>query len=177
VPQAATNSQAFGLLLPADTFVDADVNDTLTLAASGPAWLAFNPATATFTGTPPLPGTNTVVLIATDREGLTATNSFVIVVADSATPPAPAGPQPTLRAITTEPTFFLFTYQVNQGVTTSQAVLEMSSNLVTWTSAESVMAASTVTPFDATSDTVTYYLPRASVSATNRFFFRVRISP
>jgi VCBS repeat-containing protein len=175
--QAATNSQPFSLVLPADTFVDADVNDTLTLAASGPAWLAFNPAAAAFTGTPPLPGTNSVVLVATDREGLRATNTFVIVVADSGVPPAPAGPQPTLRALTTDPAFYQFTYQVNQGVTTSQAVLEMSSNLVTWTSAEPVMAASTVTPFDAASNTVTYYLPRASVSATNRFFFRVRISP
>lgn len=55
--QTASQGQAFSSQVPADAFADADPDDTLRYAALGngaalPAWLAFDPATRTFSGTP-----------------------------------------------------------------------------------------------------------------------------
>ena len=56
--QLARIGQAFTYTVPAGTFIDQDVGDTLTYAATRtdgtalPAWLSFNPVTRTFTGTP-----------------------------------------------------------------------------------------------------------------------------
>lgn len=56
--QAATESVAFSLALPAGIFTDADAGDTLSLVATSadgsplPTWLSFNPQTATFSGEP-----------------------------------------------------------------------------------------------------------------------------
>ena len=56
--QNATVGSAFSLVLPADTFTDVDSGETLTYTATAadgsalPAWLSFNAATRTFSGTP-----------------------------------------------------------------------------------------------------------------------------
>lgn len=56
--QSATQDSAFSFPVPAGTFADVDPGDTLTLSATLadglalPAWLSFNPATGTFSGTP-----------------------------------------------------------------------------------------------------------------------------
>jgi hypothetical protein len=56
--RAATEDTAFSYAVPANTFADADIGDVLTYSASRangtplPAWLAFDPATRTFSGTP-----------------------------------------------------------------------------------------------------------------------------
>ena len=94
--QNATVGSAFSLALPANTFTDAD-GDTLTYtatAASGsplPAWLTFNPATETFSGTPASAdaGTLSVKVVATDPGGLSASETFNIAVATGTTNPAP----------------------------------------------------------------------------------------
>ena len=69
--------------LPANTFGDVD-GDTLTLSATGvPAWLTFNAATGTFTGTPPqnLNGTvGTITVTATDPDGLSVSDTFVLTL-------------------------------------------------------------------------------------------------
>ena len=77
------------------TFDDEDLADVLTLSAaltSGdplPAWLDFNPATNTFSGTPGNDdvGVISVDLTATDLAGSTATDTFTITVNNVNDPP------------------------------------------------------------------------------------------
>ena len=78
--QNATVGSAFSLALPAGTFTDVDAGDTLTYTATAadgsalPAWLTFNAATRTFSGTPAAAdvGTLGVKVSATDLGGLAA---------------------------------------------------------------------------------------------------------
>lgn len=89
--QIATEDSAFNFTVPADTFIDVDVGDTLTYAATFsdgsalPSWLAFDPATRTFTGTPENDqvGTVTIRVVATDTAGASATANFVTDVANT----------------------------------------------------------------------------------------------
>ena len=86
--QNATVGSAFSLVLPAGTFTDVDAGDTLTYTATAadgsalPAWLSFNAATRTFSGTPTAAnvGTLGVKVSATDLGGLAASETFNIVV-------------------------------------------------------------------------------------------------
>ncbi|HXT33782.1 MAG TPA: calcium-binding protein, partial [Vicinamibacterales bacterium] len=87
--QSATENAGFSFAVPAGTFADPDAGDVLTLSArlaSGeplPAWLSFDPATGTFSGTPPFgtAGSVSIEVIATDSGGLTAGDQFDIGVA------------------------------------------------------------------------------------------------
>ncbi|ACB35993.1 outer membrane adhesin like protein [Leptothrix cholodnii SP-6] len=98
--QAATEDSAFSFTVPADVFADVDVGDTrsyvATLADGSalPAWLSFNPATRTFSGTPANAdvGTISVKVTATDGSNASADDSFDIVVADVNDAPAVANP-------------------------------------------------------------------------------------
>ena len=95
--QTATQDAAFRLVLPAGTFADADLDkgDVLTLSASRddgtplPAWLVFDPATGTLSGTPADAdvGSLAVSLSATDRSGASASDTFSITVANVNDPP------------------------------------------------------------------------------------------
>jgi Ca2+-binding RTX toxin-like protein len=75
--------QAFALTIPADTFSDAD-GDTLAWSATLtngdplPAWLAFNAATRSFSGTPAPEDAGTLVIRVTvsDGNGGTASDAF-----------------------------------------------------------------------------------------------------
>ncbi len=95
--QNAVVGSAFSLVLPATTFTDVDTGDTLTYSvtlADGsalPAWLAFNPTTRTFSGTPAAAnvGTLSVRVTATDLGSLTATETFNIAVSTNVPPPTP----------------------------------------------------------------------------------------
>ena len=86
--QNAIVGSAFSLVLPAGTFTDIDAGDTLTYTATAadgsalPAWLAFNAATRTFSGTPTAAnvGTLGVKVSATDLGGLAASETFNIAV-------------------------------------------------------------------------------------------------
>ena len=75
-------------MLPAGTFTDVDAGDSLTYTATAadgsalPAWLSFNAATRTFSGTPAAAnvGTLGVKVSATDLGSLAASETFNIVV-------------------------------------------------------------------------------------------------
>ena len=70
------------------SFTDVDVGDTLTLSATLadgsplPAWLSFDPATQTFSGTPLNDdvGSLAIRVTATDTSGATATQDFTVTV-------------------------------------------------------------------------------------------------
>ena len=91
--QNAIVGSAFSLALPAGTFTDVDAGDTLTYTATAadgsplPAWLAFNAATRTFSGTPAAAnvGTLSVKVSATDLGGLAASETFNIAVTTAPT--------------------------------------------------------------------------------------------
>ncbi|MGK4303429.1 putative Ig domain-containing protein [Shewanella xiamenensis] len=79
---SATQDAAYSYTLVA---TDSDVGDSLTLSAvTLPSWLSFNAATGVLSGTPTNAnvGSHAVVLHATDVDGLTAEQSFSIVVAN-----------------------------------------------------------------------------------------------
>jgi len=88
--QDATQDVAFSFTFASDTFSGEDPDDTLTYSArrgSGaklPGWLTFHPATRTFSGTPANAdvGDLTVKVTATDQDGASATDQFVITVAN-----------------------------------------------------------------------------------------------
>lgn len=83
--QNATSGQAFNFAIPAATFNDIDIGDTLTYSATLtngtalPAWLNFNAATHTFSGTPPGAGTTSVRVTVTDSGGQSISDDFDIV--------------------------------------------------------------------------------------------------
>ncbi|BDA58707.1 putative Ig domain-containing protein [Shewanella xiamenensis] len=79
---SATQDAAYSYTVVA---TDSDVGDSVTLsAATLPSWLSFNAATGVLSGTPTNAnvGSHAVVLRATDVDGLTAEQSFSIVVAN-----------------------------------------------------------------------------------------------
>ncbi|MEQ1519927.1 MAG: cadherin domain-containing protein, partial [Aestuariivirga sp.] len=89
IADQSTNEDAgFNFAVPPASFTDADVGDTLTLSASLadgsplPAWLSFNPATQTFSGTPLNDdvGSLTIRVTATDMSGASATQDFTVTV-------------------------------------------------------------------------------------------------
>ena len=91
--QSATVGSAFSLVLPATTFTDVDAGDSLTYTAATaadtplPAWLGFNAANRTFSGTPTSGdvGTAAIKVTATDLGGLAATETFNIAVGSAPT--------------------------------------------------------------------------------------------
>jgi uncharacterized delta-60 repeat protein len=89
----ATEGKAFKYALPKGTFTDGDKNDVLTYSAtSKPDWLSMDSA-GNLTGTPSYASedasadssTTSVVFVATDRLGLTATTTLTIKLTNTAT--------------------------------------------------------------------------------------------
>ena len=86
--QVATEDTAFTFVVPANTFSDPDVGDTLTYSATLvggaalPSWLTFNAATQTFSGTPTNDevGNIDVEVVATDSGILSASDVFTLTV-------------------------------------------------------------------------------------------------
>ena len=117
--QNATEDSAFNFQFNSNTFVDADVGDTLTytaqLAGGGalPAWLSFDPATRTFSGIPANGdvGTVSIDVIADDGNGGTVTDTFNIVVANTNDAPTVANVIPDQNA--TEDSAFNFQFNSN----------------------------------------------------------------
>jgi Putative Ig domain len=98
--QPAQVGTDFAYTVPVNVFTDVD-DVTLTWSASGiPAWLAFNPATRTFSGKPTAVGTATVTVKVTDSGGLNATNDFKIAVSAG---PIDKTPTPTTKPTVTNP--------------------------------------------------------------------------
>ncbi|HEY0288216.1 MAG TPA: DUF4347 domain-containing protein [Pseudomonas sp.] len=117
--QQATVSTPLLYVVPVDTFSDVDAGDTLTYTATLaegaplPAWLSFNGATRTFSGTPTTAQNLSVVVTATDLSAASVSNTFTLEVAsapiDPVTPPVtppvqtpdpqvPNKPQPPITA-------------------------------------------------------------------------------
>ena len=123
--QTATSGTAFSSLVPAGSFTDPDTIDaTLALGASLanggplPAWLAFDAATQTFSGTPTSSdvGSLEVRVTATDGTGATVSDDFFLVV--GAGNRAPAGtPSAVLVAGTEDVDYTLTTAQLLAGIT------------------------------------------------------------
>ena len=91
IADQSTNEDAgFSFTVPAASFSDVDVGDTLTLSATLadgsalPSWLSFDPATQTFTGTPANGdvGDVSIRVTATDTSGATASQDFIVSVAN-----------------------------------------------------------------------------------------------
>lgn len=88
--QGATQDAAFSFSVPAGTFADIDVGDTLSYTAARadgrplPGWLVFDAATGVFSGRPGNSdvGTLNIRLTATDRGGLSVSDEFTITVAN-----------------------------------------------------------------------------------------------
>ncbi|RYC47045.1 putative Ig domain-containing protein [Pectobacterium zantedeschiae] len=86
-PQSVAQDGGFNFTVPAGTFSDPD-GDTLTLSATLangsplPSWLRFDPATATFSGTPGNSDVGTVVIrvTATDGSNTSISTSFGLTV-------------------------------------------------------------------------------------------------
>ena len=89
--QTAAEDAVFGFVVPADTFADVDVGDTLTYSATLadgsalPAWLTFDAETRTFSGTPTNADAWTfeIKVTATDKENATTSDIFNIAVANA----------------------------------------------------------------------------------------------
>ncbi|MDP3522336.1 MAG: DUF4347 domain-containing protein [Hydrogenophaga sp.] len=84
--QAAMEGAAFAFTFDANAFADVDEGDTLTYSTSAlPAWLSFDPATHSFSGTPANGdvGSFSVDVTATDSGGLSVTDSFTITVGNT----------------------------------------------------------------------------------------------
>jgi hypothetical protein len=75
--QYATINVPYSFTIPSGTFADPDTGDGVTLSLGAgaplPAWLSFDPATATFSGTPNVAGSYVINLVATDFAGQTRT--------------------------------------------------------------------------------------------------------
>ena len=86
--QQATEDAAFSFVVPTETFADVDPGDVLTYSATLvdsaalPAWISFDPATLTLSGTPPnsAVGTLNVAVKATDLGGLSVTDTFALAI-------------------------------------------------------------------------------------------------
>ncbi|WP_348943784.1 putative Ig domain-containing protein [Chitinibacter sp. FCG-7] len=89
--QNASEDTAFNFQFASDAFADVDAGDTQSysaqLAGGGalPAWLSFDAATRTFSGTPANGDVGTLVIdvIARDGGGATASDTFSLVVANT----------------------------------------------------------------------------------------------
>ncbi|MCB1876930.1 MAG: putative Ig domain-containing protein, partial [Chromatiales bacterium] len=157
--QAATEDSAFNFQFTNDTFTDADVGDTLTYSATLsddsalPAWLSFDAATRTFSGTPSNSdvGTISVKVTANDGSGGAVSDTFDVVVANTNDAPTVASPIPDQAA--TEDVAFSYQFaagtfaDVDVGDTLSySATLADDSALPAWLSFDSATRTFSGTP-------------------------------
>ncbi|MEI7144245.1 Ig-like domain-containing protein [Pectobacterium brasiliense] len=92
--QTVNGDGAFSFQIPANTFSDIDVGDTLRLSATRadgsalPAWISFDPATGTFSGSPGRAnsGDLSILVTATDAAGASVSTTFVLRVLSSTQP-------------------------------------------------------------------------------------------
>ena len=105
--QIAVQGSGFTFRLPSGLFDDVDAGDTLSLSArlvSGealPAWLSFDAASQTFSGTPANAdvGALTLTVTATDRSGASASGNFRLTVDNLNDPPVLLGGLADQRAL------------------------------------------------------------------------------
>ena len=108
--QTVQEEAPFTLVVPSHTFADEDAGEVLTLSASLadgstlPAWLSFNAATATFSGTPDEAQVSMFDLrvTATDRENLSVSDVFRLTVTNVNEAPTVAVPLADQQAVEDE---------------------------------------------------------------------------
>jgi VCBS repeat-containing protein len=91
IDQSTAEDAVFSYVLPAGTFADVDVGDSLTLTATLddgsalPSWMSFNASSRTFSGTPLNGdvGVITVKVSATDSSIATVSDSFTLTVTNT----------------------------------------------------------------------------------------------
>ncbi|MFN3628594.1 MAG: putative Ig domain-containing protein [Casimicrobiaceae bacterium] len=94
--QSGRVGEALSWQLPAGAFFDVDAGDALTYAATLadgsalPAWLSFDAATGTFSGTPTAAGSVQLRVTATDLAGASASQSLTLTIAGGNLPPVTA---------------------------------------------------------------------------------------
>ncbi|XYQ55393.1 putative Ig domain-containing protein [Pectobacterium carotovorum] len=101
-PQSVAQDSGLNFTLPSGLFTDADAGDTLTLSATLadgtplPAWLSFNPATGTFSGTPANGdvGSLTIKVTATDGSNASVSTTFGLTVTNVNEAPVVSGTVP-----------------------------------------------------------------------------------
>ena len=97
--------------IPAGTFADVDAGDSLSYTTSTlPSWLSFNAATRTFSGTPVNAdvGALTITVTAKDGSNATASDSFVLTIANVNDAPTVATPLADQSATEDQP----FSFQI-----------------------------------------------------------------
>ncbi|PXA83113.1 Ig family protein, partial [Nostoc sp. 3335mG] len=117
--QQATEDAVFNFTIPANTFQDPDIGDTLTYSATLengnplPSWLSFNATTKTFSGTPlnENVGSLNIKVIAKDIAQAQASNVFTLTVINTNDAPIVASPITAQQA--TEDAVFNFTIPAN----------------------------------------------------------------
>src|SRR6185369_17894228 len=117
--QSVSEDQVWSFTIPAGTFADVDAGDSLTYAATLangsalPAWLTFNAASRTFSGSPLNGDVGSVSLkvTATDTAGAAVAGNFDLTVAN--TDDAPVVAQPVFSQSATEDQAWSFTVPAN----------------------------------------------------------------
>ncbi|MCZ8221800.1 MAG: DUF4347 domain-containing protein [Acidovorax sp.] len=165
--QIAPEDAALAFQIPANAFADVDTGDTLTYSAqlSGggalPAWLSFDPATRTFSGTPANGdvGVLSIDVTVNDGNGGSATDTFQITVSNTNDAPTVANAIPNRSG--TEGLAFSYTLAANTftdvdvgDVLTYSAQLAGGGALPTWLSFDPATLTFSGTPTAASTITV-----------------------
>ncbi|WP_039913182.1 putative Ig domain-containing protein, partial [Cellvibrio mixtus] len=186
--QNATEDSVFNYTFPANTFGDGDVGTTFTytaeLAGGGalPAWLNFDSATRTFSGTPLNGdvGTISIKLTANDGAGGTATDNFDIVIANTNDAPTVANPIPNQTA--TENVLFNYTFAINTfhdqdvgSTLTYTAQIPGGTPLPAWLSFDSATRTFSGTPSNGDVGNITIEVRASDGTATVSDFFDLNV--
>lgn len=116
IDQVAQEDSAFSYQMPPGTFTDGDLGESLGYSATLedgtplPEWLSLGRTTGLFTGTPPSPGTLSIVVTATDAIGERASDTFTLTIASVNDAPVLAEPLEDLTIRDGN----LFSYQIPQ---------------------------------------------------------------
>jgi Ca2+-binding RTX toxin-like protein len=188
--QTVPEDAPFSLVVPANTFADEDASDVFMLSASLadgtalPAWLNFNAATATFSGTPDdaQVGTLDLRVTATDTGNLAVSDEFTLVVTNVNEPPAVAAPLADRQA--TEDTVFSFVVpastfaDVDAGdALTYSATLVGGAPLSSWLSFDAATRTFSGTPLNGDVGTLTIAVKATdsgSLNATDTFALSIQ---
>ncbi len=156
--QSATEDSTFNFVVPANTFADVDVGDTLTYSASGlPAWLSFDAATRTFSGTPANAdvGSATVTVRATDASLAFVEDQFVLAVANANDAPTVANPMADQSATEDAPFSFQFASNTFADVDAGDTLTYSASGVPAWLSFDAATRTFSGTPANSDMGSVT----------------------
>ena len=165
--QMAIEDTAFSVQLAANTFDDVDAGDTLTYTTSAlPAWLSFDAATRTFSGTPANAdvGTVTVTLRATDGSAAFIEDTFAIVVANSNDVPTVANAIANQAATEDAPFTFQFAASTFDDVDAGDSLTYSTGALPAWLSFDAATRTFSGTPLNEDVGTTTVTLRATDTS-------------